>query len=241
MAMYKRETLKKYMDKLHACMNDYRTLFAADPTETYFNVSISKGNRKIGRVMNVSLAPILTCANCSECSRLCYDIKANIQYGNVLKARARNTVLALEHTEHYFNAIKAALMRRRTNKYFRWHVGGDIPNMGYFENMVDIARMFPDFKFWTYTKNYVVVNSYVAKHGKNAIPENFTIMFSEWDGMKLVNPYNFPVFTCKLKDGNKNHPAAYFDTLYRCPGNCDICKAAGRGCIGGETTYADEH
>lgn len=107
--------------------------------------------------------------------------------------------------------------------------------------MVEIAKQYPDFVFWTYTKNYKVVNDYCTRNGKESIPSNFTIMFSEWDGMKLDNPFDFPVFTCKLKDGNKNHPVEYFDSLYRCPGNCDICKAAHRGCIAGETTYADEH
>ena len=169
----------------------YREKYAADEFETFCDVSISMGNKKIGRVMNVSLAPILTCANCSECLKLCYDIKANIQYGNVLKARARNTVLALEYMDRYFQGIRYALAKRRKNKYFRWHVGGDIPNYKYFCEMVEIAKEQPDFTFWTYTKNYGIVNLYVQKCGRAAIPENLTIMFSEWDGMKLVNPYNF--------------------------------------------------
>ena len=45
----------------------------------------------------------------------------------------------------------------------------------------------------------------------------------------------------KLKDGNKNHPAEYFNSLYECPGNCDICKAIHRGCVAGENTFAKEH
>lgn len=239
--MYSNETIKKYIAKMKSTMDAYKADFIDSPKKAVNAVSISKGNKKIGRVMNVSLAPILTCANCSECLHLCYDIKAALQYGNVMKARARNTVLALYFPELYFDAIRAAIKRRRKNKYFRWHVGGDIPNYKYFENMVQIAREFSEFTFWTYTKNYGIVNLYVQKYGRDAIPENMTIMFSEWDGMPLVNPYNFPVFTCKLKDGNKNHGPEYFNNLYRCPGNCDICKTLHRGCIAGETTYADEH
>lgn len=238
---YKIETVRNYIKSMNDAMNHYRATYAADEFETFCDVSISQGNSKIGKVMNVSLAPILTCANCSECLKLCYDIKANIQYGNVLKARARNTVLALEHEDRYFQTIRYALGKRHKNKYFRWHVGGDIPTYSYFENMVQIAKEYPDFTFWTYTKNYGIVNLYVQKHGRDAIPANLTIMFSEWDGMRIVNPYRFPEFSCKLKDGNKNHDASYFEKLYKCPGNCDICKAAHRGCIAGETTYADEH
>ena len=238
---YKLETIRKAIKGMNDCMNHYRAIYAADEFKTFCDISISTGNKKIGRVMNVSLAPILTCANCKECMHLCYDIKAVVQYGNVRKARAKNTVLALEHETRYFQAIRYALGKRRKNKYFRWHVGGDIPNYSYFENMVQIAKERPDFIFWTYTKNYFIVNEYCDRNGKDAIPSNLTIMFSEWDGMKMINPYHFPEFSCKLKDGNKNHSPKYFETLYRCPGNCDICKAAHRGCIAGETTYALEH
>lgn len=203
---------------------------------------ISKGNRKIGRVMNVSLPPVRTCANCSGCSRLCYDIKACLQYPNtVIDARIRNYMVLVKDRESYFARIEEAISRRRTNKYFRWHVAGDIVDADYFRRMVEIAARHEDFIFWTYTKNYKIVNDFVAAHGADAIPANFHIMFSEWDGMPLVNPYNFPIFTCKLKDGNQNHKPEFFNSLFKCPGNCDICKAAGRGCIGGENTYCDEH
>lgn len=206
---------------------------------------ISTGNRKIGRVMNVSLMPVITCHNCSECKHFCYDIKACLQYPDtVINARMRNTVLLKKDRKLYFETIEKRISRRRTNKYFRWHVAGDIVDLDYFANMVAIAERHPDFIFWTYTKNYGIVNQYVAEHGgnrKKAIPHNFSIMFSEWDGMKFDNPYNFPCFSCKMKNGNKNHPVEYFDSLYKCPGNCDICKACKRGCIVGESTYCDEH
>ena len=210
-------------------------------------VCISSGNKKLGRIMNVSLAPIITCANCKECKRLCYDIKACLQYFNILDARARNTALVQlgeAGRAKYFGAIRKAISRRRTNKYFRWHVSGDIPDIAYLAEMIAIARENPDFIFWTYTKNYFCVNAYVERNGGSkeaAIPENLIIMFSEWDGMPMINPYSFPVFSCRLKDGNKNRTAESFETMYKCPGNCDLCKAARRGCIGGEDTFVDEH
>ena len=114
--------------------------------------------------------------------------------------------------------------------------------MDYFERMLQICRNHKDFKFWTYTKYYTIVNLYCDKYGRDAIPENFSIMFSEWDGMFLDNPYNFPVFSCKLKNGNKNRTEQEFNNMYKCPGNCDVCKTGkGHGCIIGEDTYCDEH
>ena len=235
--MYSIESLRKVIRLMNAAARAYDQKDVKEIT-----MCISKGNRKIGRVMNVSLPPLMTCKNCSGCKGFCYDIKACLQYPNtVIDARIRNYTVLKKDRQLYFETIDHAISRRRTNKYFRWHVAGDIVDIDYFWRMCGTARRHTDFIFWTYTKNYNVVNEYCRLYGRDAIPENFTIMFSEWDGMPLDNPYNFPVFTCKLKDGNKNHKPEYFDSLYKCPGNCDICKAARRGCIAGETTYCDEH
>ena len=92
------------------------TLNASD-----IKMCISVGNKKIGRVMNVSTMPILCCGNCKECSKLCYDIKACLQYPNtVIDARMRNTVLLRKDRDEYFRRIDAAISRRRKNKFFRY-------------------------------------------------------------------------------------------------------------------------
>ena len=226
---YRAETLSKVVARMRALLAMYLTM----RVET-IKMCISAGNRKIGRVMNVSLPPILTCANCSGCMHLCYDIKAVVQYASCLDARVRNlAVLTLDRAE-YFRRIDDAMNRRRANKYFRWHVAGDIIDSDYFARMVEIARKHPDFTIWTYTKNYPVVNQYCAEHGRDAIPSNFSIMFSEWRGMPMDNPYAFPVFSVVFLDEQK--PAGFY-----CPGNCDVCKASGRGCIVGESVYCMEH
>jgi len=234
--MYANETLKKYRLMMVKKVADMLTRV------NDLHVSISNGNRKIGRVMNVSTPAILACKNCSGCAHYCYDIKANFVYINtVLPARAKNLAILTADRERFFREIDEKMNRRKKNKFFRWHVSGDIIDFDYFSRMVENARNHPNFIIWTYTKNYAVVNAYVAENGKDSIPSNFHIMFSEWDGMELVNPYDFPIFTCKLKDGNKNHKPEFFNSLFKCPGNCDICKEHGTGCIGGMDTYADEH
>lgn len=142
----------------------------------------------------------------------------------------------------FFHQIDDKMSRRRKNKFFRWHVAGDILDMDYFCRMVKNAKNHPDFVIWTYTKCYDIVNEYVSTHGGSmaaAIPANFHIMFSKWDGMEMPNPYNFPVFACKLKGGNKDH--VDFESMFLCPGNCDICKTHNCGCIAGMNTYANEH
>lgn len=237
--MYNITSIKKMLSLFDACKEKYSRVDVRD-----IKLCISRGNRKIGRVMNVSLPPVITCHNCKECKHFCYDIKACLQYPDtVIDARIRNYTVLQRDRDEYFARIDAAISRRRTNKYFRWHVAGDIVDADYFARMVEIAAEHPGFVFWTYTKHYSVVNEYCAANGgRAAIPSNLHIMFSEWDGMPLVNPYHFPVFTVKMKSGNINHPdARYFENMWKCPGNCDVCKAAGRGCLAGENTYCDEH
>lgn len=73
---YSELTIKGYL-KLANYWFDY---YMSEPLET-LHVSISSGNDKIGHAWNVSLLPILTCPNCSECQKLCYDIRDCIRYG----------------------------------------------------------------------------------------------------------------------------------------------------------------
>lgn len=234
--MYSKESIKKAVDLMNA-RRVYYAIIAVDQIK----LAISSGNRKIGRVMNVSLPPIMTCANCKECKYLCYDVKACLQYPNtVIDARIRNLSILMKDRDEYFNRIDAAMDRRRKNKYFRWHVAGDIVDIDYFNRMVENAKSHPGFIIWTYTKNYSVVNEWIRQHGgnKSALPANFTVMFSEWRGIEMVNPYGMPEFRVVFKtDTVKPDPKK----VHYCPGNCDVCKALHRGCVAGETTYCNEH
>jgi len=233
--MYSKDSLKKF--KYQA---DAMAAKLTDADIIKLGTCITQGNRKIGRVLNVSLLPIRDCGNCSHCSPYCYDIKANLQYPNtVLPARVRNSLLARNHRAQYFADIRNKCARRRKNKYFRWHVSGDILDADYFAEMVSIAREFPEFTFWTYTKMFGIVNDWISANG--ALPVNLHVMFSVWDGMPTPNPFGLPVFACRLKDGNKDITDTEFSKMFKCPNNCDICKASCRGCVVGESAYADEH
>ena len=229
--MFKKETLWKLMNQALVVRERYLRFKAKE-----IKMCISTGNSKIGHVLNVSLMPIMTCANCSECSKLCYDVRSCVQYPNVLDARIRNTILLQKDRDDYFGRIWLKCKRRRLNKYFRWHVAGDIVDLDYLIRMIAIARDFPDFVFWTYTKNYVAVNQYCRENGntRECIPANLHIMFSEWRGMPMDNPYEFPEFRVVFKD--EEEPKGFY-----CPGNSDVCKKAKRGCLVGETTYCREH
>lgn len=103
--MYSTKTVGKVVKALKKWIEFFLKLAKTDIN--LVNTCISEGNRKIGHVLNVSLAPIITCANCKQCKHFCYDVKACLQYSNtVLQARARNTVLALYFPEKYFSDIR---------------------------------------------------------------------------------------------------------------------------------------
>lgn len=202
-------------------------------------IAISTGNKKIGKVLNISIPPIFTCGNCAQCFKYCYDIKACLQYKNVTMARARNYSILKRNFSGYFEQIQNRMKRRKTNKFFRFHVAGDMISAEYLDNVIKTAGMFPDWTIWTYTKEYELVNEYVRTHGgsrEKAIPKNLKIMFSEWKGLAMPNPYGFPVFRCVFRNIEKAP-----ETGYHCTGNCDDCKKLNRGCVAGESSWVWDH
>lgn len=230
---FSRESIRKVL----RIAGEYRAMFMDMSTDD-IKICISGGNRKVN-ALNVSIMPILTCGNCKECMHFCYDVKACLQYPKtVIAARMRNTCLLWKNRDEYFARIEKAISHRRKHKFFRWHVAGEIVDRDYLARMVDIARRHPDWTFWTYTKMYWLVNEYVRIHGGDrfvAIPSNLKIMFSEWKGLPMDNPYGFPVFACRYPD----EPIP--ENTFKCPGNCDYCMEHCRGCIAGENTYNDLH
>ena len=169
------ESVKKAMDDLKA-----RISVLSGKRFDELVLHISTGNRKIGRVHNFSMAPGITCANCTGCLAYCYDVKAVLQYPNVAAALAENTVLMKLHREETFQAIDRYISTHKANKFFRWHVSGEILDVDYFDRMVRIARHHPDWVFWTYTKNYRAVNEWIRSNGgsKESVPANLSVMFS---------------------------------------------------------------
>ena len=81
----------KNVNRLQKAIAKMRKYIAFYMKEKEIALCVSAGNSKIGRIKNISIAPILSCAGvCKYCMEHCYDIKAVLQYTNVAKARARN-------------------------------------------------------------------------------------------------------------------------------------------------------
>ena len=178
-------------------------------------VSISKGNRKLGCVMNISTIPGRCCVKGIPCaSDGCYAFKALRMYPGTRAAWRRNEYLAKHHPDSYFMQI-AAVVAEAKPRLFRWHVAGDILNTDYLGGMCRIAAANPHTHFLAFSKAFKIVNEY---EDREAIPDNLVLVFSAWPGMTFLNPHGHRV--AWMQDGTETRVPA--DAI-ECPGNCESC------------------
>ena len=78
--------------------------------------------------------------------------------------------------------------------------------------------------YLAFTKRYKVVNDWIAANGP--LPENLKILFSGWDNLKPVNPYNLPETTV-FGTAAQIEPDPSWNI---CGGNCSECICRGCGC-----------
>jgi len=181
---------------------------------------LSPGNIKLGKMPNVSLPPVVTCNGCGEhCGKKCYSMKAYRMYPPVRKMWDKNLELAKTNMDQYFSQILAEIQaKRKPVKFFRWHVSGDILNLGYFASMCLLAARLHETRFLVFTKQYRIVNEYLDSEA--TIPKNLQVVFSAWPGMPMKNPYNLRV--AWMQDGAESRIPS---SVIECPGSCETCSA----------------
>lgn len=197
----------------------YSDMVKAVKAGNNLNVTISYGNVKMGSIPSISLMPGMTCqATCKKtCGVDCYAWKIALLRSSVMKSYAKNTAIATLQPDIYWTQVKAAAIGSR---WFRFHVAGDIPTADYFNRMIQLVKELPNTNFLCFTKRYEIVNNWIAKNGE--LPNNLKLLFSGWEGMKPVNPYNLPETTVY-----KSEPA---ENWLLCGGNCFECCCRGCGC-----------
>jgi hypothetical protein len=196
-------------------------------------VSISKGNSKMGAIPSVSLPACITCNPNAPCFKLCYAAKITRLYKTVKTAYENNLNILKENPALYWEQVKQAAT---TARFFRFHVSGDIPNSEYFAQMVKLAEQLPHTNFLAFTKQFDIVNCFLANGG--TIPANLKIIFSNWGAWKCFNPFGLPECEIILK-GSKPAPEWKI-----CGGNCTECACRGIGCWelkNGETIAIYQH
>lgn len=199
------------------------------------NVSISRGNSKLGAIPSVSLPAGTTCRTDCECSRKCYAKKLERLRPSVRDAYRRNYELLKKHPDTYWREVEASIMMSR---FFRFHVSGDIIDGEYLQHMVAIANRNPHCEILCFTKKYSIVNNYLVH--RQQIPSNLHLILSAWAGLRMDNPFNLPEAHVRYRDGTTTaSPLAR-----ECGGNCSECAITEGGCWSlkrGEQVVFNEH
>jgi hypothetical protein len=202
-------------------------------------IHISAGNMKLGAIMNISLPPVITCHNCSSCSKYCYAVRSYNRFTDTAAGWNENYMLFLTDPGRYFNEISKAVKLQR---FFRWHVSGDIVNGAYLAGMIRVAIENPKVEFLAFTKAYQIVNAAIAAGA--VIPANLHILFSAAPGTDMLNPYRLPECHINFADPTLNTYCGGAEYEYHCGGNCTECAVNGCGCFflkPGDVTIINQH
>jgi len=198
-------------------------------------ISISNGNSKMGKIPSVSLPAGQTCRPDAPCFAKCYARKIERLRPTVANAYERNLLVLRTDPDTYWREVEAAIM---LNRFFRFHVSGDIPDAPYLEHMTEVARRNPHCQILCFTKEYNLVNDYLQTG--NLIPDNLHIIFSGWIGLPMSNPFLLPEAHVRYRDGTTTARADAHD----CGGNCTACAITDDGCWvlkRGEQVVFNEH
>lgn len=202
------------------------------------HIKVSYGNRKTtALVPSVSLIPVADYGACAACKRGCYDVRNVCCYKQSRRQRAINSAIAHEDMERFFSEIEAVTKFLR---YFRYNCGGDIINPWFWQHMVDVAERNTHCQFLVFTKMFWIVNRWLDRGG--VIPDNLHVIFSDWRGMEMDNPYGLPVSSPLWADGTTGPHVT--ENRFICPGNCAECAEAQGGCWGaksGDTILFEAH
>lgn len=122
--------------------DDGRIIFVSKP--------LKNGNTKLGKdVLVFDTLAILTCPNCSDCRKKCYAKNQQTRYPAVYNSRLINTLLIKEKT---LFAYVLQQLERTTKRIVRIHSSGDFFSQYEVDAWADIAKKFPNIRFYGYTK-----------------------------------------------------------------------------------------
>jgi hypothetical protein len=220
-------------------VNSSKEYNASHDGQDIINIHISAGNTKLGSIMNISLPPVVTCHNCSSCKKYCYAVRSYNRFTGTAAGWNENYFYFLSDPDVYFNCISYAV---RTQRFFRWHVSGDIVNERYLAGMIRVAIENPKCEFLAFTKAYQIVNAAIAAGA--VIPANLHLLFSAAPGMDMPNPYKIPECHINFADPALNTYCGGAEYEYHCTGNCTECAVNGCGCFflkPGDVTIIDQH
>ena len=182
-------------------------------------VNLSKDNSKMGKVMSVSLPPILSCGAGLPCFKGCYAAKLARLRPNVRASWENNWRMVMTDRGAYFMQIADAI-EAKTPDLFRWHVAGDMPDYNYMGGMLYMAERFSDTRFLAFTKKTDLLSLFIKERRK--MPTNLSVVVSMWPGFEVPKPVlrRFP--TAWMNDPKNPDPRIPANAV-ECGGNCEKC------------------
>lgn len=245
------------------------------PREEYTKIiacfHLTCGNGKTGKEMQVLSFPIwFSCLHGAPCFLVdpetvkfsptyqcnmgeskCYGMGDNFERfpQNAIK-HAETFKALLDWTEERLVDAFIAEIKPETTVVRLFEIGDLTPKM--LRVIVKVARHFESegrkINFYGYTKKYIICNNFVANNGgtlKKAFPKNLNILFSEWEGLEMPNPYNFPVSAFVPFENRENLVLSKGDFICPCSfpewgGTCLDCGQCQK-CRAGNRVYLVEH
>ena len=140
------------------------------------NSKLKKTSKLLGvRVFNFGIPAYksasgkLTCPMADACVKFCYAKKGAYIWSNVQPAFEKR--YQLSKTDDFVNKMSLEITKKKPD-YVRVHDSGDYYSKKYLQKWIDIALLFPEVKFYSYT-NMVEMMLYTS------LPSNFDIIFSD--------------------------------------------------------------
>jgi len=149
------------------------------------NTKLKKTSKELGvSVFNFGIPAYksasgkLTCPMADECVKFCYAKKGAYVWSNVAPAFEKR--YELSKTDKFVSEMYNELTKKKPD-YLRVHDSGDYYSKSYLLKWIDIALLFPEIKFYSYT-NMIKMLLNVK------LPSNFDIIFSDSGKQKhLIN------------------------------------------------------
>ena len=140
------------------------------------NSKLKKTSKQLGvRVFNFGIPAYksasgkLTCPMADGCVKFCYAKKGAYIWSNVKPAFERR--YELSKTDAFVDKMYDEIVKKKPD-YVRVHDSGDYYSKKYLNKWIDIANLFPEVKFYSYT-------NMVQMFLDTDLPENFDIIFSD--------------------------------------------------------------
>ena len=136
---------------------------------------ISDGNKKLGKLPNISMPSYLSCPGKSKwCQKKCYANRYEKMYPRCTPAYIRN--MAISKTPDFIDVIITKI-KKMGGPYFRIHPSGDFYSTEYIDKWVNICQSLPDTLFCVYTRSWIIPEL-LSSLNKLKKLKNFQLFFS---------------------------------------------------------------